>query len=63
MWAFISARLRRWILFAIIVPAGTTLIHVVRTRLEERSGPTKVTKVLSGIENFGYRRKAGRRAR
>ena len=56
MWVFITARLRQWIIFAVAVPLVTLLIHVIRERLEARSGPTKVTKVLGAVEGFGQRR-------
>lgn len=56
MWVFISARLRQWIIFAVAVPLITTLIHVIRERLETRSGITKVSRALGVIENVGRRR-------
>jgi len=37
MWLFISARLRAWVIFAVIVPLATTAIHLLRTRLESRA--------------------------
>jgi hypothetical protein len=61
MWFFITARLRQWIIFAVAVPLLTSLIHVIRERLEARSGITKVTKALGTIENFGTRRRRPRR--
>ncbi|MFL6025740.1 MAG: hypothetical protein ACJ72G_04175 [Friedmanniella sp.] len=62
MWLFISARLRQWAIFAIVVPVATTLVHVVRTRLEARSGQTRVTKALAMVEGFGQRRRRDRKA-
>ena len=66
MWLFITARLRQWIIFAIAVPIATAVIHLIRTRLEARSGPTRVTKVLGAVEGVGQRRRrdpGARRAR
>ena len=57
MWVFISSRLRQWLLFAIAVPLLTSLVHVVRTRIEKKSGQTPLTKALGQVENFGQRRR------
>jgi len=62
VWLFISARLRQWAIFAIVVPVATTLVHVVRTRLEARSGSTRLTKALGTVEGFGQRRRRDRKA-
>jgi len=62
MWLFLTSRLRQWAIFAIVVPLVTTLVHAIRVRLEARSGPTRLTKVLRTIEGFG-RRGRGRRGR
>jgi hypothetical protein len=61
MWMFISARLRSWVIFAIAVPVATTAVHMVRERLEAKSGRTPLVTALSKIENFGMRRVRGRR--
>ena len=64
MWLFLSNRLRQWAIFAVVVPVVTTLVHLVRKRLEARSGPNRLTKVLKTIEGFGQsRRRRGRRGR
>ena len=64
MWLFLTARLRQWAIFAVLVPLVTTLVHLVRTRLEARRGPTRLTKVLATIEGFGQsrRRRRGKKA-
>jgi hypothetical protein len=62
MWLFLTSRLRRWAIFAVLVPLVTTLVRTIRVRLEARSGPTRLTKVLRTIEGFGPRRR-GRRGR
>ena len=63
MWPFLTSRLRQWAIFAIVVPLVTTLVHAIRVRLEARSGPTRLTKVLRTIEGFGHGRGRGRRGR
>lgn len=55
MWVFISARLRAWVIFAVIVPVATTVIHVLRRRLESRGGRTPLVVALNKIENLGAR--------
>ena len=56
MWLFLTARLRQWAIFAIVVPLVTTVVHLVRKRLEARSGPTRLTKVLGTVESVGQSR-------
>ena len=56
MWVFISARLRRWIIFAIAVPVITTVVHLIRQRVEARTGVTKLTRLLGLVERIGSRR-------
>ena len=62
MWMFITARLRSWLIFAIVLPIVTTAIHLLRQRLEARSGRTPLVTVLTKIENLGRRRVRGRAA-
>jgi hypothetical protein len=64
MWLFLTSRLRQWAIFAVVVPLATTLVHVIRTRLEARSGPTRLTKALGTIEGLGQsrRRRRGKKA-
>jgi hypothetical protein len=60
MWMFITARLRTWLIFAIAVPIATTVVHMLRERLEARSGRTPLVTVLTKIENLGRRKVRGR---
>ena len=60
MWMFISARLRSWLIFAVVMPLATTAVHILRERLEARSGRTTLVTVLSKIENIGRRKVRGR---
>ena len=60
MWVFITARLRSWLIFAVAMPVATTAVHMLRERLEARSGRTPLVTVLSKIENIGRRKVRGR---
>jgi hypothetical protein len=60
MWMFISARLRSWLIFAVVMPVATTAVHMLRERLEARSGRTPLVTVLSKVENIGRRKVRGR---
>ncbi|HEX8511316.1 MAG TPA: hypothetical protein VF635_17695 [Propionibacteriaceae bacterium] len=57
MWAFISARLRQWLFFAVALPVLTLLVHVLRQIIEKRSGETRLTRVLAQLEDLGRRGK------
>ena len=59
MWMFISARLRSWLIFAVVMPVATTAVHMLRERLEARAGRTPLVTVLSKIENIGRRKVRG----
>jgi hypothetical protein len=56
MWMFISARLRSWLIFAILLPIVATAVHMLRERLEARSGRTPLVTLLTKIENIGMRK-------
>jgi hypothetical protein len=56
MWLFITARLRQWLILAVVVPLSATVLHVVRTAIEKRTGSTKLTRVLTRVEDLGRRR-------
>jgi hypothetical protein len=49
------------LIFAIAVPIATTVVHMLRERLEARSGRTPLVTVLTKIENIGMRKVRGRR--
>ena len=62
MWLFLTNRLRQWVILAVLVPVVTTLVHVLRTRLEARRGPTRFTRLLGQVENLGQKQsRRGRR--
>jgi hypothetical protein len=60
MWLFLTARLRQWLILAVLVPVVTTLVHVIRTRIEARSGSTRLTRLLARLVGRGQRRGRGR---
>lgn len=46
MWAFLSARLRMWLIVAVAAPLLGWLLGKVGDLIEARSGPNALTKVL-----------------
>jgi hypothetical protein len=37
IWAFLSSRVRTWLLFALVLPLGGRLLHVLGVRVSERN--------------------------
>ncbi|MGQ0576086.1 MAG: hypothetical protein ACT4RN_18030 [Pseudonocardia sp.] len=58
MWAFFSARLRMWLIFAIVAPAAAWLLGKVGDAIEARRGPNGVSSALQWLRGW-----LGRRAR
>ena len=56
MWIFITARIRQWVLLAVIIPLAAMIVHVIRTAIEKKTGSTKLTRALTTIEELGRRR-------
>jgi len=48
MWVFLSSRLRRWALFAVL-PLGRFDARRLAGVLERRNGPTRVTRTLRRV--------------
>ncbi|MGH8910042.1 MAG: hypothetical protein ACRD0K_26995 [Egibacteraceae bacterium] len=46
MWALLSRRLRQWAILAVAVPLGAKVLQRVGTELEERRGPSNVSRGL-----------------
>lgn len=55
MWLLLSARLRRWVVAVIALPAALFAVRALRQRLEARSGPTMLSKALVALESIGAR--------
>ncbi len=49
MWIFLSSRLRRWALFAVLLPLGRFGAQRLAGQLERRNGPTRVTRTLRRV--------------
>ncbi len=56
MFALLSARLRRWLLFAILLPVVKLVSRKTAARLERKHGPTRTTRILQRAGNAGRRR-------
>ena len=56
--AFLSGRIRRWVILAIALPVGSWLLAKVADRIRESRGESTVTKVLSAPQQWRQRRAA-----
>jgi hypothetical protein len=45
MWLLLSSRLRRWLLFAVALPAGRFVIHRVATRAAQRNTNRRTSRL------------------
>lgn len=59
MWAFLSARLRLWLLLAVGAPVLSWLLGAIGDRLEARSGPTSTSRALKKGRDWLRRRARG----
>ncbi len=59
MWAFLSARLRLWLLLAVGAPALSWLLGTIGDRLEARNGPTGTSRALQTGRDWLRRRSRG----
>jgi hypothetical protein len=57
MWALLSTRLRTWLLLAVAVPLAGALARAVARRLEQRNGPTRLSRALYSAGDLAARRK------
>ncbi len=53
MWALLSARVRMWVLLSVIVPLLAAVARFAARRIEQSRGPSRLTKVLYSVGNFG----------
>jgi hypothetical protein len=59
MWAFLSARLRMWLILVVGAPLLGWLLGKVGDAIEKRRGPTALTKVLQKGRDWLARRARG----
>ena len=58
MWAFLSAKLRMWLLLAVVAPLVGWLLGRIGDAIEARRGPSTLTRVLqTGRDWLGRRTK------
>lgn len=55
MWVFLTARLRQWLLMAVVLPLVLRLVGMLRRSLEQRSGRSRLTRALGRVESLGRR--------
>ena len=70
MWAFLSRRLRMWLLLAIALPLTQALVHRLAVAAERRDPHTRTAKTLhradsavTGVSRRASRRQERRKAR
>lgn len=63
MWAFLSARLRMWLILAVVAPLLAWLLGKLGDVLEARRGPNRVSGVLQWLRGWLGRRARGPLAR
>jgi hypothetical protein len=56
MWAFLSARIRRWLLLAVAAPLGAAAAQAVAQRIEGRHGHTRASGGARRVEPLLNRR-------
>jgi hypothetical protein len=59
MWAFLSARLRMWLILAVGAPLLGWLLGKVGDVIEKRRGPSALTKVLQKGRDWLAKRSRG----
>ena len=61
MWLFFTRRLRMWLLLTVLVPLGTGLLRRGGQAIEQRRGPSAVSRGLLKAGDLGDRARAGLR--
>jgi hypothetical protein len=59
MWAFLSARLRMWLILAVVAPLVGWLLGKLGDAIEARRGPSTLTRVLQQGRAWLRRRSTG----
>jgi hypothetical protein len=55
MWLFFTRRLRMWLILTVAVPLATGLLRRVGQAIEQRRGPTPISRGLLKAGDFGDR--------
>lgn len=55
MWMFLTARLRQWVIFALVFPVLLRILRTIRQSIEKRSGRSRLTRALAKVEELGRR--------
>lgn len=59
MWAFFSARLRMWLILAVVAPILGWLLGKVGDLVEARRGPNRLSRTLQTVRGWLGRRSKG----
>ncbi len=59
MWVFLAARLRLWLLLALVAPTAGWMLGYIGDRLEARNGPTTLSRALQKGRGWLRRRTTG----
>jgi hypothetical protein len=51
MWAFLSARLRTWLLLVVALPMARLLVHRLAVAAERHDPSTRTAKLLRGADS------------
>lgn len=60
MWVFLTARIRRWVLMALVLPLAGGVARRVADRLETGGDPTRVSRGLRTVASWTGRGRRGR---
>ena len=58
MWLFFTRRLRMWLILTVVVPLATGVLRRLGRRLEQRNGPSSVSRALLRAGDLGDRARA-----
>jgi hypothetical protein len=58
MWLFLTRRLRMWLILTVVVPLATGLLRRLGRGLEQRTGPSRVSRALLQAGDLGDRARA-----
>jgi hypothetical protein len=55
MWLFFTRRLRMWLILTVLIPLGSGLLRRIGRALEQRRGPSAVSRSLLKAGDLGDR--------